>query len=169
MTYQINHVAVGILRWNDQFVLVQQQYIKEKPPFWVLPGGIVEPGELITEALVRELAEETGAVVESIGSLAYCMQIDHPARREQTIAYCFEIDSWSGVLQSADPDNEILSVALVPLADALQLLESIPWLAVREPLLAYLRGECPTGTLWFYRELDGVQVLLDRLTGELPT
>lgn len=27
---------------------------------WSLPGGMVEPGELIAEAVVRELAEETG-------------------------------------------------------------------------------------------------------------
>ena len=167
MTYRINHIAVGILWQGDQFVLVQQQYLKDRPPFWVLPGGMVEPGELISEALVRELAEETGARVEAIGRLAYCMQIDHPARREQTIAYCFEIDGWSGTLQSADPDNEILSVALVPLRDAPQRLSSIPWLAVREPLLSYLYGDCSAGTLWFYREIEGIQVLVSRIEGTL--
>ena len=164
MTYRINHVAVGILHRDDQIVLVQQR-LEDRPPVWVLPGGLVEPGELFHEALIREVAEESGAVVEVIGRLVYCMQIDHPAHREQTIAYCFEIDAWSGALQSADPDNEILSVALVPITDAPQLLKSIPWLAVREPLLAYLNGECPTGTFWFYREQEGAQVQVSRIVG----
>ena len=167
MSYQVNHIAVGILRREDQLVLVQQRYLKTKPPFWVLPGGLVEPGELLTETLIRELAEETGARVEAIGALAYCMQIDHPQRCEQTIAYCFEIDAWSGILQSADPDQEILQVALVSLADAPALLKSISWPAVRDPLLSYLRGDSPPGTLWFYRDLDGVQVPVKKIEGSL--
>ncbi|MBB6052088.1 NUDIX hydrolase [Armatimonas rosea] len=165
MTYKINHVAVGILRQGESIVLIQQEFTT-RPPLWLLPGGMVEPGELFQEALVREIAEETGASVEKVGRLAYAMQIDHPDRREQTIAHIFEVENWTGELKSADPDNEILQVALVPLAEAPALLAEIHWIAVREPLLTYLRGECPLGTLWFYRELDGVQVLLNRLPGE---
>jgi 8-oxo-dGTP diphosphatase len=37
---------------------------------WALPGGTLEWGETIREALVRELAEEAGARVESFGDLA---------------------------------------------------------------------------------------------------
>jgi len=162
MTYQVNSVAVGLLRQNDSLLLVQQT-IADRPPLWMLPGGLVEPGELFTEALVREVREETGATVEQIGRLAYVMQIDHPERRFQTVAYCFEVAAWSGTLQSADPDNEILEVALVPLAEVPTRLEAIHWTAVREPLLAYLSGACPAGTTWFYREEDGVQVLQERL------
>jgi 8-oxo-dGTP diphosphatase len=162
--YRINHVAVGILRQGERIVLIQQEFAT-RPPLWLLPGGMVEPGELFHEALVREIAEETGVAVEKIGRLAYAMQIDHPERREQTVAHVFEVERWSGELQSADPDNEILQVKLVPLTEAPTLLSEIHWTAVREPLLAYLRGECPPGTLWFYRELDGVQVLLERFLG----
>lgn len=162
MTYQVNSVAVGLLRRGESLLLVQQA-IANRSPLWMLPGGLVEPGELFSEALVREVREETGAAVEKLGRLAYVMQIDHPERRFQTVAYCFEVDSWSGELQSADPDNEILEVALVPFAEVPTHLEAIHWTAVREPLLAYLSGACPAGTLWFYREEDGVQVLKEQL------
>lgn len=35
---------------------------------WSLPGGRIEPGETDTEALIREMREETGLVIE-VGSL----------------------------------------------------------------------------------------------------
>lgn len=53
-------VAVGaIVRRSDELLLVR----RGRPPAvgeWSVPGGRVEPGELLMEAVVRELLEETG-------------------------------------------------------------------------------------------------------------
>ena len=53
-------VAVGaIVRRADELLLVR----RGRPPAvgeWSVPGGRVEPGELLMEAVVRELHEETG-------------------------------------------------------------------------------------------------------------
>lgn len=48
-----------ILRHGDHILLVSGE-LDDREAFWVLPGGLVEPGEPLTAALVRETAEETG-------------------------------------------------------------------------------------------------------------
>ncbi len=47
---------------GDKKVLITRRNIKMKifPHAWVLPGGHVEPGETLEEAVIRELMEETG-------------------------------------------------------------------------------------------------------------
>jgi 8-oxo-dGTP diphosphatase len=157
----IDHLAIAILRRDDCVVLVQQQMPGAAQPYWVLPGGLVESGELVVEALIREVQEEAGAHVTAIAQLVCISQIDRPAHGMQTIVFIFEVEQWHGALEVNDPDAEVLAAELVPYDQAIRRLEvNGGWPGIQEPLRAYLRGEARTGTIWFYREELGVQSLV---------
>jgi 8-oxo-dGTP diphosphatase len=66
MTLGEDHVpCVGGLAYDDSGRLLLVQRANEPGQgLWSLPGGRVEPGEDDAAALVREMAEETGLVVE---------------------------------------------------------------------------------------------------------
>jgi 8-oxo-dGTP diphosphatase len=57
-------VGIGaIIIENDRVVLVKRAH----PPLqaeWSIPGGVLEVGELVREAAIREAREETGLAVE---------------------------------------------------------------------------------------------------------
>lgn len=59
MTEEIQVVA-GILWQDGRFLAVRRPEGKPLAGFWEFPGGKVEPGESLGEALVRELREELG-------------------------------------------------------------------------------------------------------------
>jgi ADP-ribose pyrophosphatase YjhB (NUDIX family) len=48
----------ALLRWQGRILLCRQE--KPGKEYWLLPGGGVDAGETLTEALHRELAEELG-------------------------------------------------------------------------------------------------------------
>jgi 8-oxo-dGTP diphosphatase len=150
---KIDHLAIAILRHADQIVMVQQLTPNDHQPYWVLPGGLMEAGELITDALVREVKEEVGVQVTEIGALVVLAQIHRPAYSEQTLAFVFEVLQWHGTIQCQDTDAKVCSAELVRSTEAIhRLQQNGGWPGIGDPLLAYLRGDVPAGTMWFYRE-----------------
>lgn len=76
---------------------------------WSLPGGRVEPGETDTEAVVREVAEETGLIVR-VGDLIGRIEIPASADAVFDIAdYSAEVIG--GELRAGDDAAEVAWVA----------------------------------------------------------
>ncbi len=77
----------GVVVHEERALLIR----RGKPPLlgrWMIPGGTVELGETLVEALVREMQEETGLRVEPQQMLAV---VDRIEREEGRVAYHFVI------------------------------------------------------------------------------
>jgi ADP-ribose pyrophosphatase len=62
-------VGVGVLiRSGDEYLLIKRASEPDKG-MWSIPGGMVEIGEKVSEAAVREAKEETGLDVELVKDL----------------------------------------------------------------------------------------------------
>lgn len=78
---------------------------------WVLPGGLVEPGETAREACVRETAEEVGLDVRVVGEVGLYDEPGRDPRDNVSMAFrCVPTDP------SADPKprEEAKTVATFP-------------------------------------------------------
>ncbi|MFF4448221.1 NUDIX domain-containing protein [Streptomyces sp. NPDC001502] len=64
--------VTGIVIEDGQILLLDQDTDGDRS--WSLPGGKVEPGETLEEALRREMLEETGVEVE-VGRLLYVCDV----------------------------------------------------------------------------------------------
>jgi 8-oxo-dGTP diphosphatase len=62
-------VRVGAVVERAGALLLVRHQKPERDPYWVLPGGRLEPGETIPECARREVAEETGISARFAGVL----------------------------------------------------------------------------------------------------
>jgi 8-oxo-dGTP diphosphatase len=141
-------VVAALLRRGDHIVLVQEQ--RDGQEIWSIPGGGVERGELVTEALIREVREETGLRLVTVGPLAYLVNTT-TERYPSTVVLTFECTDWDGDIAVHDPDGKVIGAVLLPLDEARKVLSSST--ATRpeiEPVLAYLDGAMTR--MWTYRD-----------------
>ena len=89
------HVAVGVLR-NDQGQVLVSLRAKEahQGGLWEFPGGKVEPGESVEQALSREFEEELGICVHSCSPF---IQIGHDYGDKSVLLDVWNVQSFSGV------------------------------------------------------------------------
>jgi len=59
-------LGVGALIFDGARLLIVERGREPLKGFWSLPGGAVETGERLSDAIAREVLEETGLVVEPV-------------------------------------------------------------------------------------------------------
>ena len=67
-------IAVGAIVVHDDALLMVQRANDPGKGLWSVPGGRVEAGEFLADALRREVREETGLEVE-VGELAGILEV----------------------------------------------------------------------------------------------
>jgi mutator protein MutT len=60
-------VVAAVIRQNGKVLICQRPLEKRHGGLWEFPGGKVEPDESFVEAVRRELGEELGVSVKSVG------------------------------------------------------------------------------------------------------
>ena len=93
-------VAVGILmKANGDVLLAQRPEGKPYAGYWEFPGGKVESGETIVDALRREFVEELGVVVGA--AEAWCC-VEHVYPHAHVRLHFYISREWRGEPQSLE-------------------------------------------------------------------
>lgn len=149
-------IAAAVVRRGDEILMVLQAGPGGEP-VWSIPGGRIEPGELVVDALRREVLEETGIDVTDPGRVAFLAQVEDRKDGYFATVWTWEVGGWRGKIAVDDPDGFVSEAAWVPREEAAARLDLISW----QPLTArYLRGELEPRSLWLRRvRADGSEEL----------
>ena len=110
-------VAVGGVLIQDERILLVQRGQAPSKGMWTIPGGKVELGEGLKQALIREMYEETGLYVQ-VGDLVTHFEVIEPDEQGHIRFHFLIMDFWvvriSGSLR---PGDDVLDTAWFGLQD----------------------------------------------------
>lgn len=116
--YNFTIRVTGILIENGKILLVKQK-VNEKRN-WSLPGGKLERGETLEQAIIREMKEETGLDVEILKLLYIC---DSSATDNTLLHITFLLNRKNGELSlpsnvfEINPINDVKFIPVNELTD----------------------------------------------------
>ena len=121
-------VAVGVLiRADGDFLLTSRPAGKVYAGYWEFPGGKLEPGETVAQALQRELHEELGITIGPAMPWKVEM-VDYP-HALVCLNFC-KVFNWTGDLQTREAQSfswQHLPVHVVPVLPG--TVPVLQWLA----------------------------------------
>ena len=83
-------VVAGLIKKGDKFLLVRRPLNKKRGGLWEFPGGKVEKGETLEEAIKRELKEELDIEVRVKGVLS---EVKYNYPEGEIELYLLEVES----------------------------------------------------------------------------
>ena len=114
-TERVELTVLCLIHNEDSYLL--QDRVKKDWRGYTLPGGHIEPGESIVDAVVREMKEETGLMIKSP---RLCGVKQFPIEGGRYIVFLFETDQFEGKVVDSDKGkmhwvktSELLNVNLV--------------------------------------------------------
>lgn len=112
-----HRVVSGVLTAAGRVLLCHRRADRAwYPDVWDFPGGHVEDGETLPEALARELREELGIVADGTG-VALARWVAEDASEDITF---LRVDGWSGEVTNRAPEEHD-ALGWFTLAEALRL------------------------------------------------
>lgn len=104
--------AFGVLRREGRFLMARNRRVigGREVDTWDLPGGQVEPGERLLEALARELREETTLVLGGAPALLFVQEGERVVAGARCYAwrsFFFAVGEWKGAPRPADDVEEL--------------------------------------------------------------
>ena len=129
--------VAAVVERKGALLLVRHQK-PDRDPYWVLPGGRLEPGETIPECASRELAEETGLTARFSGIL-YVSEFLREGRHTIDVVARMALEGEGEASLGSDPEvapgNEpTLAELLWVSVEELQEIELLP-ASIKERLL----------------------------------
>lgn len=128
-------VAVGLLiQANGDFLLTSRPQDKVYAGYWEFPGGKLEAGETVEQALQRELHEELGISICQVQRWRETL-VDYPHALVR-LHFC-KVLSWSGELQMREQQTcawQRLPVTVVPVLPG--TVPVLQWLAQEREFLS---------------------------------
>ena len=131
---KVVEVAVGVLiRPDGQFLLTSRPAGKVYEGYWEFPGGKLESGESVEQALRRELQEEIGITIAAVHPWKVEM-VDYPHALVR-LHFC-KVFEWAGELQMHEG-------------------QSFAWQSLPVQVEPVLPGTVPV-LQWFAQEWEGL-------------
>ena len=96
-TESVELTVLCLIHKNGKYLL--QDRIKEDWKGYTLPGGHIEPGEFIVDAVIREMQEETGLTIRHPH---LCGVKQFPLEGGRYIVFFFETEEFEGDLRSSE-------------------------------------------------------------------